>query len=437
MSTVDVRTDAPSLPRLSPSRLEAWDRCPAAYRFAHVLRLPQPIGDQRPRLLGSVAHALLERYLRKALRSGTRPPLATVSTLAASLVEEGTVPDASTEVIREAAELVTGWLTLWAVPVEHLVAVEHALAVDASGWRVAWDTPDAFIRGRLDLVTVAGPHATVLDWKSGWLSEDEEGLRVSWAPGLYAALLWAWAPRLEEVSVEYHYLRTGRIARVPLERAEAAETLRWARALASRIAISLATPADPAAFPPRPSTACGTCRWVNRCSAGQAALEAMDESPIPDDAEARRLAGLLLAGEARVGRLRERLRQYLGDRAPLTLDDREVGFFPTAGRYDARAVARVLVEWGADPWPFLWVDSRALRALFRRHPSLETALSSASTPTPPWFGHRKAKTHRAGRPFDPPSGGSNIAPERERDAGRDGGTSWTTSRAPAGHHAGT
>ena len=317
MSAQDVRIAAPGLPRVSPSRLEAWDRCPAAYRFEHVLRLPQPIGDQRPRLLGSVAHALLEEYLREALRTGTRPPLATVSALAAALVEEGDVPDASTELIREAAELVTRWLAQWAVPVEHLVAVEHALAVDASGRRVAWDAPDAFIRGRLDLVSVEQQHATVLDWKSGWVSEDEEGLRVAWAPGLYAALLWAWAPRLEQISVEYHYLRTGRVARVVLTRADAAETLAWARALASRIAVALATPEDPRAFPPRPSTACGTCPWVNRCPAGQAALEAMAEGPIPDDAEARRLAGLLLAGEARVGRLRERLKAVLaGPRAP-------------------------------------------------------------------------------------------------------------------------
>jgi hypothetical protein len=179
---------------------------------------------------------------------------------------------------------------------------------------------------------------------------------------------------------------------VALTRADAAETLDWARALASRIAAALATPDHPGAFPPRPSTACGTCPWVNRCSAGEAALEAMDERPIADDAEARRLAGLLLAGEARVGRLRERLKEYLGDRPPLTLDDLEVGFFPTGGRYDARAVARVVVESGADPWALLSVDSRALRALFRRHPSLETALSSARTPTPPWFGHRKSKT---------------------------------------------
>ena len=57
MSAQDRHVAAPALPRVSPSRLEAWDRCPAAYRFEYVLRLPQPVGDQQPRRLGSVAHA--------------------------------------------------------------------------------------------------------------------------------------------------------------------------------------------------------------------------------------------------------------------------------------------------------------------------------------------------------------------------------------------
>ena len=402
MSSVDIRTDAPSLPRLSPSRLEAWDRCPAAYRFAHVLRLPQPIGDQRPRLLGSVAHALLERHLGEVLRRGTRPPLTTVSGLAAALVEKGDVPDASTELIREAAELVARWLAQWVVPVAHLVAVEHALAVDASGRRVAWDAPAAFIRGRLDLVGVEQQHATVLDWKSGWVSEDEEGLRVAWAPGLYAALLWAWAPRLEQISVEYHYLRTGRVVRVVLTRADAAETLAWARARASRIALALATPEDPGAFPPRPSTACGTCPWVNRCPAGHAALEAMAEGPIPDDGEARRLAELLFAGEARVGRLRERLKRYLQDRESLPINGIELGFFPTRGRYDPEAIFHVASVAGLDPWTFLSADGRAVAALLKRCSHLSQQLAASWSPTPPWFGHRKmaAQIRLASAPAD-------------------------------------
>ena len=304
------------------------------------------------------------------------PPLAWIPAVAARLLEQGDVPDASTDLVREATELVSRWLTQWTVPVESIVAVERPLAVDRDGTHVEWDAPDAFVRGRLDLVTVAGPHATILDWKSGWLSEDEDGLRVAWAPGLYAALLWAWAPRLEQVSVEYHYLRTSRTVRVALSRTDASETLAWARALATRIAAALAAPDDPGAFPPRPSTACGTCPWVNRCPAGQAALEAMEERPIPDDAEARRLAGLLLAGEARVGRLRERLKQYLQDREPLAVDGLELGFFPTKGRYDAAAVFRAATEAGADPgpsWPPMGERSRrsssAGRTWRRRSPA--------------------------------------------------------------------
>jgi RecB family exonuclease len=367
-----------------------------------------------------VAHALLEGYLQEALQGGTRPPLATVAALAVALMEEGSVPQASTDLVREAAGLVTRWLAQWAVPVESLVAVEHALAVDASGRRVEWDAPEAFIRGRLDLVTLAGQQATVLDWKSGWVSEDEEGLRVAWAPSLYAALLWAWAPRLEEISVEYQYLRTGRAVRVALTRADAAETLAWARALASRIAAALAAPDDSGAFPPRPSTACGTCPWMNRCPAGQAALEAMEETPIADNGEARRLAGLLLTGEARIGRLRERLKQYLQERDPLCLDDLEVGFFPTSGRYDAKEVARVLAATGEDPWPLLSVDSRALRTLFKRRPRLESALAPARAPTPPWFGHRKGKKGEGNTWTSDRSSRSSVTePEAAPCAGRE------------------
>jgi hypothetical protein len=262
----------------------------------------------------------------------------------------------------------------------------------------------------------------VLDWKSGWLSDDEEGLRLAWAPGLYAALLWAWAPRLEAITIEYHYLRTGRVTRIALTQAEAAETLAWARALAARIAAALAAPHDPRGFPPRPSTACATCPWVNRCPAGQAALGAMDETPIADDAEARRLAGLLLAGEARVGRLRARLKQYLEDRDPLAVDDLEMGFFPTSGQYDPRDVARVMAEAGEDPWRLFSVDARALRGLFKRQPALEAALAPARTPTPPWFGHRKAKPGTgAKRGRDQSSAGHGGAPSTAPSLGPEHG----------------
>jgi hypothetical protein len=325
------------------------------------------------------------------------------------------LPEATTAgLARHATELVSAWLSRWAVPLAHTVGVEHALAIDIRGERVEWEAPDAFLRGRLDLVAVEGRRATVCDWKSGWLTEDDDDLRRAWAPGCYAALLWAWAPRLEAVTVEYHYLRTTRVARTTFARADAIETVAWARTIAAHMADALARPDDPLAFPPRPSTACATCPWVNRCPAGQAALEAMDETPIPDDAEARRLGVLLLAGEARVGRLRERLRQYLQDREPLAFDGMELGFFPTKGRYDAAAVFRTATEAGADPWPLLAADGRSLAAFLKRRPDTERTLAPAWTATPPWFGHRKTKSAaRSARETNHSGQGAASAPGTE------------------------
>ena len=134
MSLTAAETTAERLPRVSPSRLEAWDRCPAAYRFAYVLRLPQPVADQSPRLLGSVAHALVETYVREAQTTGTPPPLDRLPALARALLSGKALPEATTAgLAREATELVRAWLSRWAVPLAHTVGIEHALAIDAEG----------------------------------------------------------------------------------------------------------------------------------------------------------------------------------------------------------------------------------------------------------------------------------------------------------------
>ena len=68
-----------------------------------------------------------------------------------------------TALAREATALVRIWLAHGDVPLEHAVAIEQALAIDAGGRQVDWDAPDAFLRGRLDLVAVDGRQATVCD----------------------------------------------------------------------------------------------------------------------------------------------------------------------------------------------------------------------------------------------------------------------------------
>jgi hypothetical protein len=121
---------------------------------------------------------------------------------------------------------------------------------------------------------------------------------------------------------------------------------------------------------------------VNRCPAGQAALATTGEGAIGEEAEAGRLAELLLAGEATLSRLRDRLKAYLKAREPIVVNDLEFGFFPTKGRYPAEVVAQALEVRGEPPLAVMHVDTRALARLFRRHPELEAELDGHREPGP-------------------------------------------------------
>ena len=92
----------------------------------------------------------------------------------------------------------------------------------------------------------------------------------------------------------------------------------------------------------------------------------------------------------------------------------ELGFFPTKGRYDAAAVFRAATEAATDPWPLLTADGRALTAFLKRRPDAERALTPGWTPSPPWFGHRKAKNAaRSARDTNRSHQGAASAPGTE------------------------
>lgn len=379
-----------TLPPVSASRLEAWDRCPAAYRFEHVLRLPAPEAQCRPMFIGLAGHAIQERYVLECLaaRSSRQPERLPV--IAQELSNAGTIPAASTSIYREALAILTPFVEEWEVPVGEVVAVERRFALSHDGSLSEWTDPETWLRGVTDLIRIRQRVGFIDDWKFGWVAQSEEQMRVAWAPGIYGAFLQRWAPRLERIIVSYRYIRTGAEHQVEISRDHAEDTLGWARSTGAAIAQAMAHGDPEAAFPARPSKMCGSCLWVLRCPAGQAGLQALGDHPIESEGEARQLAGLLLAGEARLDRLRDRLKAYLAEREPLALRDTlQIGFFPTKGVYNPEAVRKALVELGADPGAVLKVDNLALSRLFRRHTGLEERLAGMRQPGHPWFGHKK------------------------------------------------
>lgn len=378
---------------LSASQLEAYDSCPAAYRYTYVDRLPAPEADQRQRLLGSALHAVVERYVRHCVATRSPQDLEALERLPQELYKSGAVRHATASLYREALGILRPFLQRWQVPWDRVVGVEHRFALTADGGMTDWRSPDAAIRGVLDLVTVDGSLATVWDWKSGWVEEDEAAMALAWAPAIYGAAMWAWAHGLERVEVEYWYVRSGRIRRVEITREAAREGLAWVRAAAERIAAALADPNPDEAWPARPGRACATCPWVARCQAGREAANIAEVPPVTTESEARRLAGLLLAAEARTARLRQALQDWLREREPLALDDDlALGWWPTRGSLPAGPTLRLLRDAGLPEESIceaLRVDNYAVARLARRWPDLAAALEALRQPTPPWWGHRK------------------------------------------------
>jgi hypothetical protein len=122
-----------SLPALSPSRLEAWDRCPQAYRFEYVDRLPRSQADEYPLLLGLACHALLEAYVREALARGQAPGTEALGALARALHSRGAVAAATASLYREAAALLTPWLGRSTPALDRVAGVEMPLAMTWDG----------------------------------------------------------------------------------------------------------------------------------------------------------------------------------------------------------------------------------------------------------------------------------------------------------------
>ena len=56
---------------VSPSRLNLWLRCPLAFRFRYVERIPTPTSPSL--LVGKMVHGALE-YFNRQRQAGTTPP---------------------------------------------------------------------------------------------------------------------------------------------------------------------------------------------------------------------------------------------------------------------------------------------------------------------------------------------------------------------------
>jgi putative RecB family exonuclease len=255
---------------LSPSRVDSFTRCPLAFRFSSIQKLPEPPGIHTTR--GSLVHRALE--LLFVLPAAQRTPSALEQSLQTALDEYRVHPDLvglglGDDQMRlfeqECRDLTLNYLKM-----------EDPTAVREIGLelRLEAQVGDLTLRGIIDRLELdADGELVVTDYKTG-RAPSPQFERKSLAGVHFYSLLCQQVFGRRPAAVRLMYLKTGEtITATPTEQSVRFLTT---RTQAVWQAVERACLTDD--FRPRPSALCGSCSFQRWCPefGGDPALAAVE-----------------------------------------------------------------------------------------------------------------------------------------------------------------
>lgn len=198
----------------SLSQYNLYKKCPTAYKFRVLDRVPDPAGPAAAR--GTDIHAQLEAYLATGLWSGN--------------IREFT---------RDKAEKMR----------EMTYAPEMKIALNAEWQPVEWKDPTAWVRGVIDAFHCTAAEINMGEWKTGKVYDDHVNQRR-----LYLVLALCAFPEVKKAKIETIYADQDHAQSSELAREELlSEQTHWKTAVQPMLKDTF--------FSPRPGTHCRWCAF--------------------------------------------------------------------------------------------------------------------------------------------------------------------------------
>jgi len=257
---------------------------------------------------------------------------------------------------------------------------EMRIALDLRGEPVGFDSEDAWFRGVLDVVHfLPGNRARIEDYKTGF-GTDKDPLQLR----VYGWLLMAVYPHLEEVDVVFDYVRFNKRVGETLTREDAAA----AEAEVRRIIADMEARSEQ---PYRPGPQCVYCDFATSCAK---VPEAVTESMIDDEAEAREVVEQIALLERDLGLQKDRLRAYCTRHGNVVHNGWDYGFHASGGPKfaDAERFFHAAKEDGvSNPFDYLSVNNTKAAKLRKKGEYPEHLAAEAAPDITVKFGHRNVK----------------------------------------------
>lgn len=355
---------------ISYSSGKLFEQCPARFQAEKVEKMGRG-GGMRPIHLttGVFLHEVLDLYHKHLIATKQSTDLSSgekiFETAWADPVMRAGIP---ADLHPELHEIWAKTLQMVNLTVGDVVGSEIAIALDDNWEKTEWSDPAALWRGKIDLLMIDGDwHAVVWDYKTG---QKIVGADESMQMKIYAAVIKALFPQVQEISVILSYPRFYKENRHEIDESDITEARRWIADISAQIDGARKTNNWPA----KVGTACADCPIFNRCPARAVAASSL---PPMSQQEAEALLSRLILLERERKDVKDKLQTWCTLNGSVVVGGMVIGFgTKSLITYDVDQLTELLKNNGIDPDTILKADNRALEKAAKGKPELVESLKA-------------------------------------------------------------
>lgn len=361
--------------------MNAYLRCPAAYRFEYLDGVAAQGSDAS--LLGSVCHEFFEAYDNHLARIQKAQDVGAAREIMERVFfgHERPVPPALYE---DYLAICRSFTEKHRLDLGSFVGAEVEIALTRELLACPWDAPDAWFRARLDRLDKPWDRLVVTDYKTGWGGDADPFQFLT-----YAAVVWLWnetnpvrpdTGAVAGIDVVVEYARSNK--RIPRRFGpeEIQTGIRLLKGYTARLEAETA-------WAPTPGEACRSCAFAALCPA-----RARNLVDLNDPETAARVAGESMLLRAQATAREDALRGWVRDRGPVAVG-KAAYVFGTRERFhisDPVEFMAVVTAHGHDAELVYNGGTQALRRLCQRDPVLAEAVAPyVDVDVSEFFGVRK------------------------------------------------
>jgi len=242
---------------VSHTRIALGNKCPYAFKEKYVKKNPKPAILTADILIrGQVFHSIVAEANQLCISKGEQTIMGNAVKIAPGHAHKLNDTDYA-----DVLQLCDKWDNYHMIPSLYNAMAEVKLAVDKAWQPCDYDDEKvAYVRGRLDLISIDRETAHVIDYKTNWHADSEAEVLNSYQLGIYSVLLMAHYPEVQIVKAAMDFVR------VPIRR-ERIITRDDLDEIKTRIMADVKYLSGLKKYPAITNSWCSGCQFIGKCPA--------------------------------------------------------------------------------------------------------------------------------------------------------------------------